>query len=69
MVQVQKRLRKFSKNVKSYKTTKKALGKFNLAPEKDTFYRKRDDGELIVGVPPTMYPKLLTKYETIANYS
>ena len=29
----------------------------------DIFYRKRDNGELVAGVPPTMYPKLYTKYE------
>lgn len=50
------------------KSVKKALGKFNMTPEKmDIFYRKRDDGELVIGAPPTMYPKLFTKYESIRN--
>lgn len=45
------------------KSTQKILNKFNLAPEvMDIFYRKRDEGELVVGAAPTMYPKLFTAY-------
>jgi len=45
------------------KMTQKALNKFNLAPEvMDIFYRKRDEGELVAGAAPTMYPKLFTAY-------
>lgn len=43
-------------------TTKKALGKYNMAPDTmDVFYHKREDGELVIGAPPTLYAKMFTK--------
>lgn len=49
---------------------KKALGKFQMTPEKmDIFYRKKVNGELVKGATPTMYPKLLTKYDPTRNKS
>lgn len=45
------------------KSTQKALNKFNMAPDvMDIFYRKRDEGDLVQGAAPTMYPKLFTAY-------
>ena len=44
----------------SDKATKRLIGKFNMAPDKiSIFYWKRDDGELVVGAPPTMYRSCL----------
>jgi len=52
----------------SDKSTKRTLRKFNMSPEKmDIFYRKRNDGELVIGAPPMMYPKLFTKYESVRS--
>lgn len=43
------------------KSTRIALNKFQLAPDvMDVFYRKRDQGKLVAGAPPMMYPKLFT---------
>lgn len=45
------------------KSTQKALSKFNLPVDvMNIFYRKREDGEVVEGVPPTMYPKLYTEF-------
>ena len=46
--------------------TKQALNQFQLDPHidmMDIFYRKKDKGQLVSGVPPTLYPKLQTKFE------
>ena len=48
--------------------TKEALNKFQLDALVDMtgiFYRKKDKGQLVSGVPPTLYPKLQTKYEKV----
>ena len=45
--------------------TKEALNQFQLDAHvdmMDIFYRKKDKGQLVSGVPPTLYPKLQTKF-------
>ena len=45
--------------------TKVALNQFQLDAHvdmMDIFYRKKDKGQLVSGVPPTLYPKLQTKF-------
>jgi len=52
------------------KDVKVAMGKYNLAPESmQPFYWKRDSvtGDVIEGSHPTLYPKLLTKYQKIQS--
>ena len=46
--------------------TKEALSQFQLEAHvdmMDIFYRKKENGQLVSGVPPTLYPKLQTKFE------
>ena len=46
--------------------TKEALSQFQLDAHvdmMDIFYRKKEKGQLVSGVPPTLYPKLQTKFE------
>ena len=46
--------------------TKEALSQFQLdayVDMMDIFYRKKEKGQLVSGVPPTLYPKLQTKFE------
>ena len=45
--------------------TKEDLNQFQLDAHvdmMDIFYRKKDKGQLVCGVPPTLYPKLQTKF-------
>ena len=45
--------------------TKEDLNQFQLDSHvdmMDIFYRKKDKGQLVSGVPPTLYPKLQTKF-------
>ena len=45
------------------KATMASLKRYNMAPDvMDIFYRKRDNGELVAGAYPTVYPKLFTAY-------
>ena len=46
--------------------TKEALSQFQLDAHvdmMDIFYRKKEKGQLVSGVPPMLYPKLQTKFE------
>ena len=46
--------------------TKEALSQFQLDAHvdmMDIFYRKKEKGQLVSGVLPTLYPKLQTKFE------
>ena len=46
--------------------TKEALSQFQLDAHvdmMDIFYRKKEKGQLVSCVPPTLYPKLQTKFE------
>ena len=48
--------------------TKEALNQFQLEAHvdmMDIFYRKKDKGQLVSGVPPTLYPKLQTKFANL----
>ena len=48
--------------------TKEALNQFQLDAHvdmMDIFYRKKDKGQLVSGVPPTLYPKLQTKFANL----
>ena len=48
--------------------TKESLGQFELDPLVDMmelFYRKKDKGVIVEGLPPTLYPKLQTKFEKV----
>lgn len=47
-------------------STKEEMGKWELDPivqVMDIFWRKKDKGRPVEGAPPTMYPKLLTKFD------
>ena len=46
--------------------TKDALNQFQLdalVDMMDIFYRKKEKGKLVSGIPPTLYPKPQTKFE------
>ena len=48
--------------------TKEALNQFQLEAHvdmMDIFYRKKDKGQIVSGVPPTLYPKLQTKFANL----